>query len=62
MVARLASRHGDALAAAKEMVAAGRDVPVADGLAAEQRIFLDYMGKNEDVRASLARFLEPKER
>ena len=62
MVARLATRNGDALAGAKEMIAAVRDVPVADGLAAEQRIFLDHMGKNEDVRAALARFLQPKER
>ena len=62
MVARLASRNADALAGAKEMIAAVRDVPVADGLAAEQRIFLDHMGKNEDVRAALARFLAPKER
>ena len=62
MVARLASRSGDALAGAKEMIAAVRDVPVADGLAAEQRIFLDHMAKSEDVRAALARFLGPKER
>jgi len=62
MIARLASRNGDALAGAKEMIVAVRDVPLADGLAAEQRIFLDHMGKNEDVRAALARFLAPKER
>ena len=62
MIARLASRSGDALAGAKEMIAAVRDVPVADGLAAEQRIFLDHMAKSEDVRAALARFLGPKER
>jgi hypothetical protein len=37
-----------------------RDVPVADGVAAERRIFLDHMGKNEDVRATLGRFLQPK--
>jgi enoyl-CoA hydratase/carnithine racemase len=60
MVARLASRTADALAGAKEMIAAVRDVPVADGVAAERRIFLDHMGKNDDVRAALARFLEPK--
>ena len=62
MIARLAARNGDSLAGAKEMIAAGRDVPVADGLAAERRIFLDHMGKNEEVRAALARFLAPKER
>jgi enoyl-CoA hydratase/carnithine racemase len=62
MVARLASRNGDSLAGAKEMIAASRDVPVADGHAAEQRVFLDHMGKNDDVRAALARFLAPKER
>ena len=57
MVARLASRNGDALAGAKEMIDAARDVPIADGLAAEQRIFHDHMGKNEEVRAALAAFL-----
>jgi len=62
MIARLASRSGDALAGAKEMIAAVRDVPTADGLVAEQRIFLDHMGKNEEMRAALARFLAPKER
>ena len=62
MIARLAARNGDSLAGAKEMIAAGRDVPVADGLAAERRIFIDHMGKNEEVRAALARFLAPKER
>jgi enoyl-CoA hydratase/carnithine racemase len=62
MIARLAGRDGDALAGAKEMIAAVRDVPVADGLAAEQRIFLDHMGKNDAVRVALARFLAPKER
>jgi len=62
MIARLAARNGDSLAGAKEMIAAARDVPVADGLAAEQRIFRDHMGKNDAVRAALARFLGPKER
>ncbi len=57
MVARLASRNGDSLAGAKEMIAAARDVPLADGVAAEQRIFRDHMEKNEEVRAALARFL-----
>jgi enoyl-CoA hydratase/carnithine racemase len=60
MIARLASRNARALAGAKEMIAAVRDVPVADGVAAERRIFLDHMGKNEDVRATLGRFLQPK--
>jgi enoyl-CoA hydratase/carnithine racemase len=60
MIARLASRNARALAGAKEMIAAVRDVPVAAGVAAERRIFLDHMGKNEDVRATLGRFLQPK--
>jgi enoyl-CoA hydratase/carnithine racemase len=60
MIARLASRSADALAGAKEMIGAVRDVPVTDGVAAERRIFLDHMGKSEDVRAALARFLQPK--
>jgi enoyl-CoA hydratase/carnithine racemase len=62
MIARLAGRNGDSLAGAKEMIAAVRDVPVAEGLAAEQRIFLDHMAKNDAVRAALSRFLAPKER
>jgi len=62
MIARLAGRNGDSLAGAKEMIAAVRDAPLADGLAAEQRIFLDHMAKNDAVRAALARFLAPKER
>jgi enoyl-CoA hydratase/carnithine racemase len=60
MIARLASRNAGALAGAKKMIAAVRDVPVADGVAAERRIFLDHMGTNEDVRATLGRFLQPK--
>jgi enoyl-CoA hydratase/carnithine racemase len=62
MIARLASRSGDALAGAKEMIGAVRDIPVTDGVLAERRIFLDHMGKSEDVRTGLARFLQPKER
>jgi enoyl-CoA hydratase len=62
MIARLASRSASALAGVKEMIAAGRDIPVPDGIEAERRIFLDHMGKSADVRAALARFLEPKEK
>ena len=61
MIARLASRSADALSGVKEMIAAVRDIPVADGIDAEQRIFIDHMAKSEDVRAALARFLQPKE-
>jgi len=61
MIARLASRSADALAGAKEMVAAVRDIPVPDGIEAERRIFVDHMAKSDDVRAALARFLAPKE-
>jgi enoyl-CoA hydratase/carnithine racemase len=61
MIARLASRSGDALAGAKAMIGAVRDIPVIDGVLAERRIFLDHMAKSEDVRAALARFLQPKE-
>ena len=62
MIARLASRSADALAGVKEMVSAGRDIPVADGIEAERRIFVDHMTKSDDVRAALARFLAPKEK
>ena len=62
MIARLASRSGDALSGVKEMVGAVRDIPVPDGVREERRIFLDHMAKSEDVRAALARFLGPKER
>ena len=62
MIARLASRSGDALSGVKEMIGAVRDIPVPDGIAAERRIFLDHMAKSEDVRAALAQFLQPKER
>jgi enoyl-CoA hydratase/carnithine racemase len=62
MIARLASRNGDALAGVKEMIAAVRDIPVTDGIVAERKIFVDHMAKNDDVRASLARFLTPKEK
>jgi len=61
MITRLSSRSADALAGAKEMIDAVRDIPVPDGIAAERRIFLDHMTKSEDVRAALARFLAPKE-
>jgi enoyl-CoA hydratase len=62
MIARLASRSADALAGAKEMIDAVRDVPVPDGIEAERRIFADHMAKSADVRAALARFLAPKEK
>ena len=62
MIARLASRSGDALAGAKQMIGAGRDIPVPDGVLAERRIFIDHMTKSEDVRRALGRFLQPKER
>ena len=61
MIARLASRSGDALSGVKEMIGAVRDVPVAEGIEAERRIFLEHMAKSDDVRAALARFLQPKE-
>jgi enoyl-CoA hydratase len=61
MIARLASRSAAALAGMKEMIAAGRDVPVPDGIDAEQRVFLGHMAKSDDVRAALARFLRPKD-
>jgi enoyl-CoA hydratase/carnithine racemase len=61
MIARLASRSGDALAGAKAMIGAVRDIPVIDGVRAERRIFLDHMAKSEDVRVALATFLQPKE-
>lgn len=61
MIGRLASRSASALAGAKEMIAAVRDVPVTDGVAAERRVFVDHMTRSEDVRAALGRFLQPKE-
>jgi enoyl-CoA hydratase/carnithine racemase len=62
MIARLASRSAAALAGMKEMIGAVRDVPVADGIDAEQGVFLGHMAKSDDMRAALARFLEPKEK
>jgi enoyl-CoA hydratase/carnithine racemase len=62
MIARLASRSAQALAGAKEMIDAVRDIPVPQGIEAERRIFVDHMAKNDDVRAALARFLAPKEK
>ena len=59
MIARLASRSAAALAGMKDMIGAGRDIPVPEGIEAEQRIFLDHMAKSDDMRAALARFLEP---
>lgn len=61
MIARLASRSGAALAGAKTMIGAVRDVPVADGVTAERAVFAEHMAKSDDVRAALARFLAPKE-
>jgi enoyl-CoA hydratase len=62
MIARLASRSGDALSGAKEMIGAVRDIPVPEGIEAERRIFVEHMAKSDDVRAALARFLRPKEK
>jgi enoyl-CoA hydratase/carnithine racemase len=61
MIARLASRSGDALSGAKHMIKDVRDLPVNEGVRAERRIFLDHMGKSKDVRTALGRFLQPKE-
>lgn len=61
MIARLASRSGEALSAAKSMIGAVRDLPVPEGIEAERRIFIEHMTKSDDVRAALARFLRPKE-
>jgi enoyl-CoA hydratase len=61
MISRLASRSPAALSGVKQMIDAVRDIPVSDGIAAEQRVFMDHMAKSEDLRASLARFLAPKE-
>ena len=62
MIARLASRSSDAISGAKAMINAVRDIPVPEGIEAEHRIFLEHMGKSDDVRAALARFLQPKEK
>jgi 2-(1,2-epoxy-1,2-dihydrophenyl)acetyl-CoA isomerase len=62
MIARLASRSGDAISAVKEMIGAVRDVPVPEGIEAERRIFIEHMAKSDDGRAALARFLQPKEK
>ena len=62
MIARLASRSAVALAGMKEMIGAVRDVPVPDGIDAEQGVFLGHMAKSDDMRAALARFLGPKEK
>jgi 2-(1,2-epoxy-1,2-dihydrophenyl)acetyl-CoA isomerase len=60
MIARLAARSAAALAGMKDMIGAGRDIPVPEGIDAEQRILLDHMAKSDDLRAALARFLQPK--
>jgi enoyl-CoA hydratase/carnithine racemase len=62
MIARLASRSGDAIAAMKAMIGAVRDIPVPEGIEAERRIFIEHMAKSDDARAALARFLQPKEK
>jgi enoyl-CoA hydratase/carnithine racemase len=62
MIARLASRSADAIAGAKHMIRDVRDLPVNEGVRAERRIFLEHMGKSDDVRAALATFLQPKEK
>jgi enoyl-CoA hydratase len=58
MVARLASRSGEALAAAKRMAMAVRHRSVADGILAERGIFLEHMAGSADARAALEAFLE----
>jgi enoyl-CoA hydratase len=62
MIARLASRSAAAIAGMKDMIGTVRDIPVPDGIAAERRIFTEHMAKSDDLRAALARFLQPKER
>ena len=62
MISRLASRSAAAIAGMKEMIAASRDIAVPDGIEAERRIFTDHMAKSDDMRAALARFLQPKEK
>lgn len=62
MIARLASRSAAAVAGMKDMISAVRDIPVPDGIDAERRVFLEHMAKSDDMRAALARFLQPKEK
>jgi 2-(1,2-epoxy-1,2-dihydrophenyl)acetyl-CoA isomerase len=60
MIARLASRSAAAVAGMKNMIGAVRDIPVPDGIDAERRIFTEHMAKSDDMRAALARFLQPR--
>src|SRR5205085_3478490 len=53
MIVRLASRSGDAISGVKEMIGAGRDVPVPEGIEAERRIFIEHMAKSDGARAAL---------
>ncbi len=62
MIARLASRSAAAIAGMKDMIGTVRDIPVPDGIDAERRIFTEHMAKSDDMRAALARFLQPKEK
>jgi enoyl-CoA hydratase len=59
VVARLASRSGDALRAVKRMAGAvGSERPVNEALLAEREIFLDFMATSLDVKEGLTAFAE----
>jgi enoyl-CoA hydratase len=58
VVERLASRSLEALAMAKRMWNAARDVTVEDGIIAERALFLEHFTRSADAREGLAAFRE----
>lgn len=58
VVARLASRSREAIAAAKRMWREVRDLPVPDGIERERALFLQHFQESADVREGLAAFHE----
>jgi enoyl-CoA hydratase/carnithine racemase len=59
LIDRLASRSGDALRAAKAMVAVvGSERPVNEAMRAEREIFLDFISTSPDVKEGLSAFAE----
>lgn len=58
MVARLASRSGETLAAAKRLLMAVRDVSVAEGLRLEHEVIIDHLTSSADTQEGLRAFAE----
>ncbi len=60
LAAELAGKSAAVLRSIKRAVAAGRDLPFAEALAATERIYLDELARLDDMREGVAAFLDKR--